>query len=578
VLFSAWPRFDAVEVAFWRDLASALREHGLRLVLTSEAEAPDDLGVDHVAVPMSIDAIWPDAEAADTFVATEALGLDTGALLAREECWSGPMAVPRLELYRRRAIEQIARGWLDLLRRHQPAVVVIWNGQHVAELILETAARRGGARVLYVERAPVPQALFADSRGLSASSSVAARRRWPEPSARWRRAARIVAETLSEGRCTWWEQPMRRGGDRMALRAMLGASPGQQVVLFAGQVDEDSQQFLFAPGFPDNVSAFRWLLGALSGRPGVFVLGKHHPRSSTPPEMFQRELARSGVAGTWRTDVNLDDALRAADRVAAVNSTVLHEALARGLPALALGRWLLSGRGVAYEPGPNRCLAAVEAWLLGRDAPARTERWQRCLGFLLSTCIYAYQPGAGAGRLHGPRELARRLARMAAGDTRWRECADMLSVAESGRRTRRWRVPGETAPRSDLERWEQAHTLRHQLMCARHASLRGRAIVVWGTGTGGRIARALLCRAGVTVRAFTASRPDASTVDATPIVPPAALNTAAAFRDFVVVASTAHATITESLSNLGLRAGDDFVVLDCSALVECADLLDVQPS
>ena len=49
----------------------------------------------------------------------------------------------------------------------------------------------------------------------------------------------------------------------------------------------------------------------------------HHPKSRTDPAAYERLLAASGVRGAWRTDLAIDDALAAADRVAAVNSTVI---------------------------------------------------------------------------------------------------------------------------------------------------------------------------------------------------------------------------------------------------------------
>ena len=563
VLFLAWPQFDALECRFWQQLRDRLAQHQLRLVLASTATPPVDLDVVHVPAVPSIDAVWS-ASTMDVDV----LGLDPDALLAREVAWGSPAVLPEIEAHRRRAMEATSVHWLHTLAVLQPDVVVLWNGQHVTELILDAAARAGGVPVLYVERAPIPQALFADERGLSAASKIAGRPVWSDPAPEWYTRADAVIRRMAAGQHTWWEQPDSQSADAESLRTHLGIPSGVHVVLFAGQVNEDTQQFLFSPRFGSNVDAFVWLLDQLRGRRDVYILGKHHPKSRTPPDEYRRALAHSGIAGAWRVDLAIDDALTVADRVAAVNSTVLYEALARQRPVLALGQWLLGGRGAAYEADdPTRDTAVVRAWLDAADAAERQHAWRTGLAVLLSTSIYTYPAeGRPPGSL-GAADLAERIARLTDGPLQWHMPSAVRHawLAGQARGIPPWRCPDDPPEPTPESEWRRAHTLRFQLMEAVRAAGDGRRIVVWGTGLGGRLAAAHLDRVGVSPAAFVASTPDGPTAHGRPLVAPDAL-ASDGLKVFVLVASTAAPQIVQTLDALGFTSGDDYQVLDCDYL------------
>lgn len=564
VLFLAWPQFDRPELGFWEELRDALAARGLRLVLASTTPPPVGLGVAHVPGVPSIDAVWTEGGGAFS-VSVDTLGLDEDLLLAREAQWGAPAVLPSIEAYRRRAMTATAGYWLEVLTALNPAVVVLWNGQHVSEIILAAAAREGGLPVVYVERAPVPRALFVDEQGLSAASTVAGLSSWPRPAKDWLDRAGLVSRRIAAGQYTWWEQPPSRSLDAASLRRHLRIPEGSLVLLFAGQVDEDTQQFLFSPRFGSNVAAFRWLLDQLRGRSDVFVLGKQHPKSRTPAAVYQRAVAESGVPGAWRDDLSIDDALTVAQRVAAVNSTVLYEGLARGLPVLSLGHWLLSGRGAAYEAGdPERGADAVDGWLEATDAAERQQAWQECLAFLLSTCLYTYPSDDTDDRLYGAAEFAARLGRFAEGTGPWRMPVAALDAWFGARQngTRPWRLPDDPREPNPAPDWQRAHTLRFQLLEAGRAASAGRRVIIWGTGEGGRHVTILLGGIGVNIWGFAATSPEGPQAHGRPLVPPAGLATG----DFVVVASTAAAHIVAMLIPRGFTPGMDFVVVDCDYL------------
>ena len=288
ILFSAWPRFDRAEVAFWRALRDHLAEHDLSLVLASSAVPPADLDVDHITVTTTPDAFWPVTEGALSALPLSIVGLNEETLLAREAVWSGPALIPAIEQSRRESMALIAGERLHWLQTLAPVLTVIWNGQHAADLILAAASRLGGIPVLFAERAPITDALFVDDRGLSSASAIAATRPWPMPPADWQTLAHTVSDQVVQTRSTWWEQPRSRAAAAPELRAALQIPSDARVVLFAGQVDEDTQSFLFSPQHASNLDAFDWLCAEVGRVRGGHARHMLHRRTGeyvvpTPP-------------------------------------------------------------------------------------------------------------------------------------------------------------------------------------------------------------------------------------------------------------------------------------------------------
>jgi hypothetical protein len=555
VLFWVWPRFDAAEIRFWQALDRHLQRHGLTLVLASAGACPPELNVAHVTLSTSLDACWLTADAPPAIDACS-LGLSPADLLAREAAWTGPSIAPAIDLARRRGIAAIAAERVRCLQALAPALTVIWNGQHVAELLLAAASRLGGTPVTYVERAPIADALFVDDAGLSAASRIAAAAPWPSPPDEWRAIAAAVSRGLCDSGATWWEQPAARQVEPAALRALLDIPADALVVLFAGQVDEDTQQFLFSPRHASNLAAFEWLLEALSVEGDVYVLGKQHPKSRTPASCYRGRLAAAGVVGAWRDDVSLADALAVADRVAAVNSTVLYEALARQRPVLALGDSLLSGQGVAYETARDG-RAAVPAWLGAEDMDQRLTRWQDAFGHLLSQSIYAFDASGARRGMHDAEALAARLARRAAGEG-WRppESWVPLLMQPSTLVAPHWTAGDSEWPAkrdrlaAEIHAWHCGQSLRHALLPAVDAAARGRAVVVWGDALSAALIRELLTGAGVTSATVRYSA-DAPAYVSHPTR-----------RPFFAVACDTPVAAAAALTANGWTAGDDFTIVE----------------
>jgi len=297
---------------------------------------------------------------------------------------------------------------LLMLASVRPAACVFCNGFFPQQVLAREVCRRLHIPVLFTEKAPIPGFLYLDPDGLMGDSRFAKTLRedhaYSNAGVRTNRA-RIVERKLIESRSTWWGQKTSSGGGNV-----FGDS--QRRVLFAGQVDRDSQNFYFSPHFDSNVDAARTFSELLAGRPGVEVVGKHHPKSDVPVERFRSVF---GGGGVWRDDVDVNDALEQSTHVAAVNSGVLFEALLRAKPALSMGRTLLSGLGVFYEwrPGADH---VIDEWLNAEGWEDRLSRWHIIFERLLSEDFYSMDPeNSTETTLLGPDDMARRL-RTVAGD------------------------------------------------------------------------------------------------------------------------------------------------------------------
>ncbi|MFG0256275.1 MAG: hypothetical protein ACF8GE_00045 [Phycisphaerales bacterium JB043] len=369
----------AHECGFWDAVGQALQSRGMALRLITHNIVKGSMRTPYVQVSNGLDAIAP----------TDRLGdvpswLDVDALLAREALWRGGARNASHEAQRIRALGLYARLYETLVQVSEPGLCVIWNGHHPQEMVLRGVCERHEIPTLWLERGPIPGTLQLDDVGVLGGSSVASLRARCESGAEWIERARDVATGLSRSA---WEQPASRGGEE--LRRRLGIRESENVVLFAGQVDSDAQSFLYGCG-GSNEAAFGRFLDALSTRDGVFVIGKHHPRSDIAGSVYSERLR--GRRGIWLEDVSIHDCLEACDRVACVNSTVMYEALCVGKPVMSMGMSVLSGKGIAYRFGVD----AIESWLGASGRESRSERWIEYLAFLLEHHLFAMCPDEGA--------------------------------------------------------------------------------------------------------------------------------------------------------------------------------------
>ncbi len=394
VLFHARGRMTPDECVFHARLDRELRARGSRLALVTHHAPATPLGAHHAVVPNGLE---PLGQAGREPGNADLAGLDRTALLAREVMWRG---LPRSDAHaalRAHGIEHAARLYARFLDQLEPASCIIWNGQHPQEMVLAALCAQRGIPLVHLERGPFPGTLHPDPHGVLGASGATALTEWPEPDAASLAVFDRVASHLNAGTRTWWDQPDPLGPD--GVRRMLGIPDRARVALFFGQVDEDAQNILHAPGYDSNLDAFaRWVRTV--PRDGWFVLGKHHPKSSTNPDAYRDALRASGAAGAWTCGVSLIDALSVANRATAVNSSALYESLLAGLPVQLLGRAILSDKGVAFGiDEPFFDLAAD-------DHRRRAARWRSFGAWFLTTHLCALNPALTDLGVPGPGLLA----------------------------------------------------------------------------------------------------------------------------------------------------------------------------
>jgi hypothetical protein len=206
---------------------------------------------------------------------------------------------------------------------------------------------------------------------------------------------------VAGGGTTWHDQPQVRAATD--LRRKYGIPPHARVVFYPEQLDTDTQNILFSPRFSGSLDALQHLLRLLAPVPDLFIVGKGHPKSTVDPAVFEHALRGRGA---WLRGVSIDDALRLADFVAGVNSSVLFEAMCRQKPVLAMGRTLIEGRGAFYELGDDET-GAIQKWLGRDDWEARCARWQEVGAWLI--CNHFYSLAARPAGLMGCSDAAERL-------------------------------------------------------------------------------------------------------------------------------------------------------------------------
>ena len=290
----------------------------------------------------------------------------------------------------------------------RPNAAVLWGGEYAVQLPLREVLRRLRIPMAFIERGLLSGTLFFDRLGISASSSFVIGDGPSRPTDNREEIFDFEAyrEYYLKGGKSWWDQPDRESPEE--IRSRLGIRANQKVIFFPGQVDGDTANFIFSPHFESNCSAFAWLCDKFKGRDEYFILGKHHPKSSTDTKLFEKHLS---LNGKWIADVAVQDCLSVSDYVALVNSTVALEAALHEKPTLSLGNSLLTGSDILYEvKDPERAEQDIADWLGKVDFEKRLERFRQFIARLVSSHLFAYDDNLLTFGLRSAEDFARTLS------------------------------------------------------------------------------------------------------------------------------------------------------------------------
>ena len=397
------------EIYFWETLRYSLRNEGYELIKVGYTEPQKFMDVPFIKIPYGLDCYNFLPEIWQTNCPYE-LSISEADVLERQELWDGYKCDTKTQNKRRIIIQFYTSFYASILQSIQPTLTVIWSGNHAQELILRDICQQLNYPFIYLERGFLAGTFQIDCEGILAGSHIGKLKNWKwqdeKEKADWHSVASRVKENYLCSKQTWYQQNSNIGEKK--LREQLKIPDDVKVLLFAGQVNEDTQTFLYSPHFLNNLDAFEWFCQTLANRDDIFILGKHHPMSRVSPEKYQDIIQKLiGNKGCWMSDVSLDDCLNLADRVAAVNSTVLYEALLFDKPILMLGESILSNKNIAYEIKDLLSgIDVVDQWLVVNDFQDRQKRWNDFAAYLLSSSIFTTEPAEKSLGLRGAKAMA----------------------------------------------------------------------------------------------------------------------------------------------------------------------------
>ena len=178
ILIHARGQMTADEVMFWDSLHRELAAGDVGLYIIAHHRPRFEHVTPFLMVP-NMPHNAPTADWGGTWGAIASAGnlLREGELLEREGAWRGTGTTELVE-QRRRGLFFFYDFYGQALKAVRPSVVIIWNGMHAQEMILDELSRKAGCCVGYIERAPIPGMIHLDWEGILGGSSIAARTDW----------------------------------------------------------------------------------------------------------------------------------------------------------------------------------------------------------------------------------------------------------------------------------------------------------------------------------------------------------------------------------------------------------------
>ena len=335
------------DVPFLNEIYSSLNKLDLQLILTgwNDVDKEWELTPHYLKLPSNIEcffSIYSREEIENDF---KSYNLSVDFLLERFNWW---FPEPKNEIFLSRRLGFLhyhLHHYIQLIEQYNPSLILLWNGNDPRHCILKALALSYNVKLVFLERGPMPSVLFYDSQGVLSHSTVAT---LPKKHFVGKYEKHLLYDKYVDwyfnSSETLWEQPNAINID---IREKFQISNDLKITLFVGQVDNDIQTKLFSPYFSSNLEAFNWFIENARDE-NHFVIGKHHPKSELSVNEY-REVLKKQKHIVWTDELTLEDCLKIADNVVAVNSSVIFDALLYKKPVLTLGRTMLDGKGILYE-------------------------------------------------------------------------------------------------------------------------------------------------------------------------------------------------------------------------------------
>ncbi|WP_412984461.1 hypothetical protein [Pontimicrobium sp. IMCC45349] len=368
ILIYAYTNFSKGELNYWNDLSDLLKKKGFKLLIL----AP----------------IYPNGkykflchkftERLDDVLINPLFKNCNGNFkkyLDRELVWYGESSKDRLS-----AAKSQKLYFEKILNEVNPCLVVLANGQHASELIFKDLIRERKIPLTFLERGCLPKSWHLDDLGITAGTSIALKKLEEINVENTTHNIELFKSYYLNGQFTWWQQP--ESNNQLNIRERFNVSKDTKLILFLNQLDNDTSNFLYSPLFNNNHEAFSWFLKGIKDE-NCFVIAKKHPWFSGNENEFSRAFEKQGVEGVWIDDISLFDCLEQTDYVAAVNSTVVFEAMLYEKPVLQLGKSILSNKEIVYEIKGKDDFQTVNHWLESLEFKDRVERYNVFMSYMI---------------------------------------------------------------------------------------------------------------------------------------------------------------------------------------------------
>lgn len=369
------------DVVFINSLYDVLLTSNYRLILIGWNVVPKEWNLKpfYLQIPYNLNYFKSDIEERKISEEFEGYGISLEFLLDRFQWWFDTAKSEEQTHNRIHFLYFHLHFYLKLIKEYNPSLILIWNGNESRQFILSTLADKFKINKMFFERGPLPATLFYDSEGILGNSSFVKNNILNDSFINNK-------ENLFSNYISWynkttetlWEQPEKK--DNIGIREKFNIPKDKKITLFIGQVDEDVQNKMFNPYFESNIEAFKWFLNNNSNQ-DYFILGKHHPKSKITINEYQSKIEDNKLAA-WTDELILEEALKIADNVVTVNSSVVFDALIYKLPTLILGQTLLNSKNVTYEFRPEKFNEILNAFYNKENHVDKVENFNRLIKYL----------------------------------------------------------------------------------------------------------------------------------------------------------------------------------------------------
>lgn len=260
-----------------------------------------------------------------------------------------------------------AKQWYQLFlhRLRKDETLVVWNGHAIPTGAAVAAARAVGCRVIFCEYGVFPETVAIDPKGINYASSITEIapeffRRWPVDETR-------LQELFS---AHWQQRPLRKSTADATAHCDDGTPLPPRYIVFAMQVHDDSQLFLFSKRFASMFDAAPYVwqqVQAYNARTGddIRLVVKEHPTDFG--RIDYRTLRASMPGALFLRATPIDEIFRNALAVVTINSSVGIKALLCRRPVITLGDAFYNIPGVVRHLGQDGVFADALADVLSSE-------------------------------------------------------------------------------------------------------------------------------------------------------------------------------------------------------------------